>query len=415
MFFIIAIFFIINCANQKTVYTNNSGGYKKENFNISVEHAVYHENDSLTQLFLNFSNQNLVYKRPDTSQFFYSNVKITYYLTQDVKSKKISDSASVIIYDRQPEKINIKQLEIFFNIKALQGQKYALKLNIADRNKKVENTTQIEINKSTRFNKQNFLLQSSAGKILYTNNFFSGDTVFVKNNSASSKALIDFFNRDYLPAPPPFSLTDKRNFNYTADSSFVLENSENGFKVIMPQKGFYFLRLNKEVNEGFTLFTVDASFPGIKDQTEMIKSTRYIMSKKEFDNCMQAQNKKEAIDEFWKEIGGSNERAKELLKKYYNRVQEANTLFTSYKQGWQTDRGMIYIVFGSPNIMYKSTLGELWIYGNEAQQNALRFDFTGVDNPFTDNDYILQRSEYYKEVWYKAVDYWRQGHIYMDN
>ena len=42
------------------------------------------------------------------------------------------------------------------------------------------------------------------------------------------------------------------------------------------------------------------------------------MAKKEFDNCMLADDKKGAIDKFWIDIAGSNERAKELIKKYKN-------------------------------------------------------------------------------------------------
>ncbi|HRD38102.1 MAG TPA: GWxTD domain-containing protein, partial [Bacteroidia bacterium] len=109
------------------------------------------------------------------------------------------------------------------------------------------------------------------------------------------------------------------------------------------------------------------------------------------------------------------ERAKTLLKRYYARVTESNKLFTSYLPGWKTDRGMIYIVFGAPNNMYKFNGGETWVYGEETQSYAVRFHFKKVINPFSDNDYIMERNEYYKEAWYRAVDYWRQGHIYIDN
>ena len=130
---------------------------------------------------------------------------------------------------------------------------------------------------------------------------------------------------------------------------------------------------------------------------------------------MNSSNKKQAIDDFWLDIGGSNERARELLKKYYGRVTESNKLFTSHQPGWQTDRGMIYIVFGAPSTMHKYNDGETWIYGNESQSNSIRFNFKKVINPFSDNDFIMEGSEYYKDAWYNAVEYWRQGRIYMDN
>jgi isocitrate dehydrogenase kinase/phosphatase len=45
----------------------------------------------------------------------------------------------------------------------------------------------------------------------------------------------------------------------------------------------------------------------------------------------------------------------------------------------------------------------------------VRFIYTKVENPFTDNDYILNRSESYKEIWYRNVDAWRMGRIINDN
>jgi hypothetical protein len=75
---------------------------------------------------------------------------------------------------------------------------------------------------------------------------------------------------------------------------------------------------------------------------------------------------------------------------------------------------MIFIVFGQPANVYKSKKDEVWVYGNEANPAALRFVFNKTRSPFSDNDYELERSPFYKDAWYVAVDYWRQGHVYQD-
>jgi hypothetical protein len=103
-----------------------------------------------------------------------------------------------------------------------------------------------------------------------------------------------------------------------------------------------------------------------------------------------------------------------LLKRYYGRVKEANKYYTSYTQGWKTDRGMVFVVFGKPTNMYMTSKGEVWVYGMETSMNSIRFVFNKTENPFSDNDYILERSQFFKDPWYSAVDYWRQGHVYMD-
>jgi len=186
-------------------------------------------------------------------------------------------------------------------------------------------------------------------------------------------------------------------------------------EIALPQNGFYHLKTNNETKEGVTFFVYESSFPKIKNTEQMIMATRYIMAKKEFDNCMLATDKKAAIDKFWLDISGSNERAKELIRKYYGRVQEANKLFTSFQEGWKTDRGMIYVVFGAPNKVTKRKNGEVWTYGEIGNPNSIVFPFVKVINPFTDNDYYLERNEAFKAPWYQAVDMWRQGRIYLDN
>jgi GWxTD domain-containing protein len=183
----------------------------------------------------------------------------------------------------------------------------------------------------------------------------------------------------------------------------------------MPEKGFYHIVTEKETKNGLTLYSVDPAFPGIKDEEEMIRCIRYITTSEEYKALMNSANKKYAIDEFWKEKGGSNERAKELLKKYYARVKQANKLFTSFQTGWQTDRGMIYVVFGSPTKMYKYPNNEIWIYGMETTANSLRFNFNKIINPFSENDFVLDRNEYFRFPWSQAVTSWKEGRVFMDN
>ena len=56
------------------------------------------------------------------------------------------------------------------------------------------------------------------------------------------------------------------------------------------------------------------------------------------------------------------EQAKELIRIYYNRVFFSNYYFTSDREGWKTDSGMIFIVYGPPNTFYKSEDEEKWGY-----------------------------------------------------
>ena len=125
-------------------------------------------------------------------------------------------------------------------------------------------------------------------------------------------------------------------------------------------------------------------------------------------------NFKTAVDSFWLYAGGSHDRARELVRKYYHRVEDANDFFSSYIEGWRTDRGLIYIVYGPPNIVYKSSNSENWVYGAENNFNSLTFSFLKVINPFTDNDYRLERSQFLKKSWFNSVEMWRQGRVHAE-
>jgi len=415
-FSVLVILTINSCKTTKAAYSNKENLYKKNNQELNAVFVAYHISDSLTQLYFKIPNGNLIYKRPDTSSSFIAAVKLKYFLFSGAGSKQLLDSGSTFAFDRQGENVFSKDMKGNMVMHVNPAKNYSAEIHVYDLNKKSKSAYVLNINKSNYHHRQNFLLQKNNGQIIFDYYLQQGDTVVIKSFLSQNKEMkADYFYREFPLAPPPFSTVERSAFNYKPDSSFMLNRQAGLLKLIMPEKGFYHLISDPDSKTGITLYTFEKSFPGIKNETEMIRSTRFIMSKKEYDLCMNSTNKKQAIDDFWLDIGGSNERARELLKKYYGRVTESNKLFTSHQPGWQTDRGMIYIVFGAPSTMHKYNDGETWIYGNESQSNSIRFNFKKVINPFSDNDFMMERSEYYKDAWYNAVEYWRQGRIYMDN
>lgn len=382
---------------------------------LEINTIAYHLNDSTTEIFVEVKNENLIYKRPDTTIAFYAEVKISYRLLSERYSKKTLDSGSYFIYDRGEENMSPKSLVSNFNIKAFTGNNYYLEVSALDINKKTKYDQTLNVNKQNMFGKQSFLI-SSNNNISFKHNFLKGEKIMVQySNPAIRQVTVDCFFKDFKIALPPFSTKQADELKYSPDSAFVLPLSSNQFFLTMPEKGFYHIKPDAKSLEGLTLYTYDETFPGVSNSDEMINCTRYIMNREEFEKCKNASDKKAAIDNFWLGIGGSNERAKELLKRYYTRVQKANKNFTSYTQGWKTDRGMIYIVFGEPTTIYYNKKNQTWVYGTETNPAVLRFIFYKTQNPFSDNDFVLERSMFYKDAWYNAVDYWRQGNIHLDS
>lgn len=414
-FFIVLSFFTCQPRRQYTSKPSKSLVNPDSDL-LEINAIAYHINDSVTTTYLEIKNENLLYKRPDTTRAFYADLHIAYKLLAERNSRKILDSGSYKQIDRsENEFVKLKSLYSKFRLKAYFGNSYYLEIEVVDQSKHVKYTHGINIYKQSTYSDQNFLV-TLRDTVAFKNNFLAGDEVLVRfANSAIAQVTVDCFFKEFGPAPPPFSTKPPDELKYKPDSVFVLQLSTNQFMLTMPVNGFYHVKANPYSHEGLTLYTYDKTFPGVSNSDEMINCTRYIMSREEFENCKDAVEKKTCIDNFWLTLGGSNERAKELLKRYYGRVKEANKNYSSYTQGWKTDRGMIFIVFGSPVNIYRSRQDEVWVYGNEANPNSLRLIFNKTDNPFSDNDFILERSQFYKENWYTAVEVWRQGLIYLDN
>lgn len=382
---------------------------------VEVNALAYHINDSITEIHVELKNDNLLYKRPDTSSAFYADVKIHFNLLPEAGSKKLLDSSSFNLIDRsETESIHPKSLRTKFLVKIKTGSNCFVELEALDRNKKTKYESNLDILKEKQLSQQNFLA-SVNDTLSFKNYFAGGQTVLVKFRSPVLRQIrIDCFFREFGAAPPPFSVKPPDENKYRPDSSYTMDLSTNQFVLKMPQHGFYHVK-SSEGEALLNLFTFSTTYPSLGNSDEMINSTRYIMERTEYENCKEAPEQKTAIDNFWLTIGGSNERARELLKRYYGRVAEANRAFTSYAQGWKSDRGMIFIVFGPPTNIYKSKKDEIWVYGNEANPAALRFVFNKTQNPYSSNDFVLERSQFYKDAWYSAVEYWRQGNIYLDN
>jgi GWxTD domain-containing protein len=327
----------------------------------------------------------------------------------------LNDTTSIVIRDRQSN-VLLKEIKgsIFFKLK--KDNNYYINVNVFDFNKNTQYIQSLFANKSNIENRQNFLMKNYQDEVFYSNYFKPNEIVYITSSRNQEKLFkIDYFKSEFQLAKPPSSIEKMEQFAYKPDSSFSVYEKQSKIEIQLPTKGFFHLETNFQKHDGVTLFVYESSFPKIKDATQMILSTRYIMTKREFDNAMNASDKKTAIDNFWTEIGGSNERALALLKKYYGRVQEANKLFTSYVEGWKTDRGMVYVIFGAPNNVLKTKNSETWNYGEVGNTNYISFSFNKVSNPFTDNDFYLERNEVFKLPWYQAVDSWRQGRIYLDN
>lgn len=176
-------------------------------------------------------------------------------------------------------------------------------------------------------------------------------------------------------------------------------------------EGYYFFQTDTTASTGFLLKTTHESFPKVKDWEEMVQMVTYISTRKEHETLLLAEDKKKALDEYWINLTRNPEIAKELIRNYFRMVEFANLLFTDFKEGWKTDRGMVYIVMGPPQEVNFYLDREVWSYAGMDATSKIRFTFARAKTILSPHFYTLNRSRAYQPVWFKNISQWRSGRM----
>lgn len=90
----------------------------------------------------------------------------------------------------------------------------------------------------------------------------------------------------------------------------------------------------------------------IKDIDIAIAQLQYIATSEEMDvlrNAKTNPDKEKKFIEFWKKKDPSPATPRnEMMIEYYNRIKIANERYSHYHEGWRSDMGMVYIIYGNP-------------------------------------------------------------------
>jgi GWxTD domain-containing protein len=374
-----------------------------------VNTVVYHSSDSVSTLIVQVpvSALKTFTGAPDGQPG--RSFTISYRLLNDYDAKMVYDSVS-FRYGDSLNPVRGSERSFSYELPARFPGQYLLELQVKDLVAGEKYTTFIEIDKSSLASRQSFLVIGEDNLPFSRDYLHPGEKVRLLYNDRNEDTLwARYYHREFPVARPPFSQERETVFNYHPDSLFVLPviSGETDW-VSLEREGFYLVSADTSAREGRTLYRFYEGFPGITQAVQMIGPLRYITTREEYDMLLAADDPKLAVDAFWLKTAGNPGRAKTLIEKYYTLVEEANRYFTNYQEGWKTDRGIIYIVFGRPYYVYRGYGQEEWIYGEPENRNSLRFTFVRLINPFTGNDYMLLRSPTMKDAWHITVQSWRR-------
>jgi GWxTD domain-containing protein len=214
--------------------------------------------------------------------------------------------------------------------------------------------------------------------------------------------IVSYYNDKFPAAAPAFSEAQARVArSWKADSVFTVRGSS---PVDLFANGLFLMQKDTFAAEGFAIRS-EKDYPRYATIQNLPGPLIYICTKQEYDRLETAKGDKKAFDRTVLSITNDAERAKKLIRDYFRRVELANLYFTSYKEGWKTDRGMVYIIFGLPNEVFKFNDREVWNYDKSSFNTS--FNFTKASSVFDPDNYVLIREKKYQTIWYEVIDLWR--------
>jgi GWxTD domain-containing protein len=302
---------------------------------------------------------------------------------------EFSDSASHLIHK---VKIDLSLNSFALDIRLLNSSNEALYYDLIYANKEESEFT--------------IYLQDSKNQIIFDNYVSSNQTFRIRHQSKETEKLfIRYFPVSFSPAPPPYSKNSGYFDALNAKYEELFETKVNK-DLKISEKGLYFIQLDTNSNKGIYLNLFDADFPKMTNVQDLILATRYITKNDEYEKMVNSKELKKSLDEFWLSRNKKENDAKRMISIYYNRIKEANKYFSLAKEGWKSDMGIIYTIFGKPNIVRKYSDKIIWYYTQNEDRNPVEIVF---DKEY--GQFVLDRSPSLQESWNAEIAKWRLGRV----
>ena len=226
------------------------------------------------------------------------------------------------------------------------------------------------------------------------------------------------------PAPPPqaesaehTSSTPTSEVGPVLDVPVAVTRSFDTATITLPplEDGVYRLRVRDSTSSGPQAERLIAvrrgDYPRTTRLGDLLGPLAYLATPSEAAALSAARApaaQRRVFDRFWGRHLRDRRDAAATVRTYYERVEEANRRFIERAEGWATDRGMIYIVFGAPDRVLRTPEGETWEYqGGRTPPFAFRRIDDEADG--LGPTFVLLRDEGYAPVWAQAQRLWRTG------
>lgn len=242
------------------------------------------------------------------------------------------------------------------------------------------------------------------GKKLWRSYINLTDTVRVRGSGSGKPLHFSYYKAEFPSPSPPFADKELKMDRFLfPDSTFTI--TAGSFLGPFSREGLYLAQEDTTSAQGFAFLVKSNPFPKYNTLKDLKAPLLFVTTREENDAISAAGEDKAQFDKIIIGITKDKERARTFIRNFFRRVETANQYFTTFKEGWKTDRGMVYIVFGTPEIVTFSGQQETWTYKNL----GLNFFFVKSGSVYGPDHYVLIRDKDYTEFWYQTIDLWRKG------
>ena len=403
-----------------TTYVPVAGGdnfayiYGKGAAAIRLQARVYHASENRSVIWYKLRTRDLLY-RSEGGGPFRARVIIKYEAYPTIAGGTLLDSASTFVKDVSDTPKEDKDLIGSLDMRRGDQRSFMLKVTALDLNRDTETTVFIPVETGEPGHRQGFLPISERGIPLFDDNVPAGMRVRIFCEQYAGRTLV----AERIKAPgklptPVFAPAGEKPIVEVDDTYSVTVGEDGSFPFTADSTGLHYFRTDTSATEGYTLSTFNSTYPTVRTASDMVPPLRYITSLQEWNRMLTADDPRAEVEKFWTDAAGDRDRARAAIDAYYGRVESANRWFTSWTEGWRTDRGLVHIIFGTPSTIHKGSTGEVWIYGEETNLMSLTFTFDKREGPFSDNDLTLRRDPNFKGAWYRNVEAWRNGRVFQN-
>ena len=396
-----AIIVIIGCSSSYSLMSNEYVNLydRSDEFQPEVYVRQYHPDSAY--IYVTFKTKELLYKRAGPDAPFKARMSVITRLSTLTQTQKEDSLVQYFVDERQGGALNEK---VFgrFSMAVRDTVSYRLSVDLTDMN-------------AGRGREEQVFLTNQWMDQRYMDIYVDGSPSRYCACEASQKVQMlpywksgqmtaSIVDREWSPAALPFSVNLAKEPMQSERINLSFVKSEEVLSFVCPAKNTILLDTQKKGIWPIPVFRSD--FPNLETYASLTGPLRYITTNDEYDKLKFSVDQKKVISDFWLDCASDPDRATSLMRAYYKRSEEANLYFSDFNgEGWMSDRGLVYIVFGPPSRVVLDGNIEIWFFNSEQAEYGLQMVFSHGAKV------RLDRSLDYKQSWYLTVDGWRNGKV----